>query len=205
MKTRRCQLKWLCRVNVFDSSAHAPHQIAPHERRQQRRAGNAAEGVRIAVELAAGDAGGSTSPIATLGRMRRLCPRRRRSGSSGAGRMARQAQAQCARPMCSRRRGRVGEQAAGAGGDRCSPTATPLPVSPTSSASWPARLAAASSVRGARHCGSVSTTSLSRARPTGPASACTARPGARGRRDRSPRAAPASRPGAKGQCGFTHR
>ena len=28
MKTRRCQLKWLCRVIVFESSAQAPHQIA---------------------------------------------------------------------------------------------------------------------------------------------------------------------------------
>ncbi len=28
-KTRTCQPKWLWRVNVFDSSAHRPHQIAP--------------------------------------------------------------------------------------------------------------------------------------------------------------------------------
>ena len=29
MNTRRCQLKWLWRVKIFDSSAHAPHQTAP--------------------------------------------------------------------------------------------------------------------------------------------------------------------------------
>ena len=30
-KTRTCQPKWLCRVNVFDNSAQRPHQIAPPE------------------------------------------------------------------------------------------------------------------------------------------------------------------------------